>query len=208
MVIFVTAIRLTSYIQNPCNDNNIENIIERKEGYYNPTFVRHFKAIKKIIPSFIGIGIFDSDGKGCKTDGYPDDLTVYKWEKYEIENYFISQDTLDQYFAENYDDIFHEFYLTAKQKAITSFLFDGNEERYNTFTNSPADAQKLIWETVSKNKKMSKFMDLLINIFTDDSGLVYPMRKGEYYKLINYMSPDNVDEEIIRVLDLIEDKLS
>lgn len=196
------------YIQNPCNDNNIENIIERKEGYYNSTFVRHFKAIKKVIPSFIGIGIFDSDGKECKTDGYPDDLTVYKWEKYEIENYFISQDTLDQYFAENYDDIFHEFYLKAKQEAITSFLFDENKEQYNTFINSPADAQKLIWDTVSKNKKMSKFVDLLMKKFTEDSGLVYPMRKGEYYKLINYMSPGNVDEEISRVLDLIEDKLT
>ena len=35
------------YIQNPCNEENIENIIERKEGFYNPIFVRHFTALKK-----------------------------------------------------------------------------------------------------------------------------------------------------------------
>ena len=199
------------YTQNPCNDDNIENIIDRKEGYYNPVFVRHFTALKKMIPSFVGLGIFDSDAKGTEVKGYPADLTVYKWKKYEIENYFVSLNILDTYFT-NYlggsDTIYYGLYLKAKKETITKFIFDGNEEQYETFINSPMNSQELLWSTVTKDKKMSKFLDILMDEFVESSALPYPMRKGDYYKLISYMSPDEVNDEIVTVLELVENKLS
>lgn len=198
------------YIQNPISTNDIENVVDRMEGYYNSIFVKHFSSIKKIIPGFIGVGIFDSDAKGNNNDGYPDDLTVYKWKQYEIENYFISLDIIDQYFADylgGTDNLFHQAYLRAKQKAITDFLFDGKEDEYEIFRTSKAEAQKLFWKR-AQNKKTSLFLDMLMDNFVQDSGLPYPMRKGEYYKLIDYMRADDVDPEVSAVLDLIEEKLS
>ncbi len=198
------------YIQNPISTNDIENVVDRMEGYYNSIFVKHFSSIKKIIPEFIGVGIFDSDAKGNKNDGYPDDLTVYKWKQYEIENYFISLDIIDQYFADylgGTGNLFHPAYLRAKQKAITDFLFDGKEDEYEIFRTGSPDIQKLLWER-TQNKKMSHFLDMLMDNFVQDSGLPYPMRKGEYYKLIEYMRAEDVNPEVSTVLDLIEEKLS
>ncbi len=198
------------YIQNPISTNDIENVVDRKEGYYNSIFVKHFSSIKKIIPEFIGVGIFDSDAKDSKNDSYPDDLTVYKWKQYEIENYFISLDIIDQYFADylgGTDNLFHQAYLRAKQQTITDFLFDGKEDKYEIFRTGAPDMQKLLWER-TQNKKMSHFLDMLMDNFVQDSGLPYPMRKGEYYKLIDYMRAEDVDPEVSAVLDLIEEKLS
>ncbi len=198
------------YIQNPISTNDIENVVDRKEGYYNSIFVKHFSSIKKIIPEFIGVGIFDSDAKDSKNDSYPDDLTVYKWKQYEIENYFISLDIIDQYFADylgGTDNLFHQAYLRAKQQTITDFLFDGKEDEYEIFRMGSPDIQKLLWER-TQNKKMSHFLDMLMDNFVQDSGLPYPMRKGEYYKLIDYMRAEDVDPEVSSVLDLIEEKLS
>lgn len=198
------------YIQNPISTRNIENVIDRMEGYYNSIYVRHFTSIKRIIPEFIGVGIFDSDAKSDKGDKYPDGLTVYKWKQYEIENYFISLDIIDQYFADylgGTDNIYYQMYLSAKQKAIIDFLFDGKENDYEVFRTGSPEIQKLLWKR-THNKKMSCFLDMLMDIFVQDSDLPYPMRKGEYYKLIDYMRADEVDSEIGVVLDLIEEKLS
>ncbi len=198
------------YIQNPISTNDIENVVDRMEGYYNSIFVKHFSSIKKIIPEFIGVGIFDSDANGNKSDGYPEDLTVYKWKQYEIENYFISLGIIDQYFADylgGTDNLYYQIYLKAKQKAITDFLFDGKENEYEIFRTGSPDIQKLLWER-TQNKKMSHFLDMLMDNFVQDSGLPYPMRKGEYYKLIGYMRVEDVNPEISTVLDLIEEKLS
>lgn len=198
------------YIQNPVADNDIENIVDRKEGYYNTIFVQHFTAIKKLIPDFIGVGVFDSDAKCIKADGYPEDLTVCKWKKYEIENYFITLDVVDQFFMQyldGVDNIYYQMYMQSKQKTITDFLFDGDEEKYETFMRTPPESQKLFWDSFTGNKKMSRFLDILMDNFVQNSGLPYPMRKGEYYKLISYMDIDNVDAEISSMLDLIEEKL-
>ena len=199
------------YIQNPSATNDIVNLVDRKEGYYNAVFVRHFSAIKKVIPDFIGVGIFDSDAKDLKPGNYPDGLTVYKWNMYEIENYFISQYTIDQYFKTylgGTNNIYYQIYTQAKQKAITDFLFEKNEEKYKTFSELTQQQQELIWTPQTRNKKMSCFLDILMDYYVQDAGLPYPMRKGEYYKLISYMNPNDVDKEIGHVLDIIEENLS
>ena len=36
----------------------------------------------------------------------------------------------------------------------------------------------------------------------------YPLRKGEYYKLVQYMDIQQIDPEITSVLELIETNLS
>ena len=54
---------------------------------------------------------------------------------------------------------------------------------------------------------MSKFLDLLMDAFVENSALPYPMRKGDYYKFISFMDSNSVDNEIVEVLDLIEEKL-
>lgn len=199
------------YIQNPYYDNNIENIVDRKEGFYNSKYIRHFTAIKKMIPDFVGLGIFDSDGNNNNDEKYPEGLSVIKWKKYELENYFISLNVLDQYFEDivgGVDNIYYQFYLKAKENTIIQWLFNGKIDDYKTYQASSPDAQQLLWVTSTRNKKMSEFMGILMDEFVELSGLSYPMRKGEYYKLISYMDPENVDAEITSALDAIETVLS
>ncbi len=198
------------YIQNSCGENNIDNIVERKEGYYT-NYIRHFSAIKKMIPDFVGLGIFDSDGNKNESTQCPDGLKVIKWKKYELENYFVTVDILDHYFADlvdGTDNLYYQFYLNAREFAITQYLFNDESENYRMYKESLKDVQRFIWSTVTENKKMSKFVDILMDKFVEISNLSYPMRKGEYYKLISYMSPKDVDEEVISALNYIEEILS
>lgn len=199
------------YIQNPCGENNIDNILERNEGYYNARYLQHFKAIKKMIPDFVGLGIFDSDGINNKNDQYPDGLKVIKWTKYELENYFITIDILDKYFndyANGTDNLYYQLYLRAKESTIIKYLFSDKEDKYAKYNELPQEMKNLVWDNLSKNIKMSKLVDTLMDKFVEISNLSYPMRKGEYYKLISYMNPKDVDAEIVSALDIIEEVLS
>lgn len=65
-----------------------------------------------------------------------------------------------------------------------------------------------LWKKLLKDVKMSKFVDDLMDKFVEVSDLPYPMRKGEYYKLVSYMDPNEVDGEIVTALDAIEEILS
>ncbi len=197
------------YVQNPCHEENIENIVDRAEGYYKSKFSGHFSAIKRIIPEFTGIGIIDSDGNQ-NDNNYPEGLTVHKWSKYELENYFIFPYVLDHFFEiylGGVDNIYYQFYLNAKKKITTDFLFDGNEQSYNIYDTTPEDAKALLWATTTHNKKMSKFVDSIMDEYVALSNSSYPLRKGEYYRLIQYMNIVDVDQEIKDVLQLIEQNL-
>ena len=167
--------------------------------------------IEKMIPDFVGLGIFDSDGINNKDDKYPEGLYVIKWKKYELENYFISLKVLDRYFEnimDGVDNIYYQFYLKAKENTIIQWLFNGKIDDYKTYQASSPNAQHLLWVTSTRNKKISEFMEILMDEFVELSGLSYPMRKGEYYKLISYMNPEGVDDEILSALDAIEEILS
>lgn len=199
------------YIQNPCFENDIENEVARNEGYYRSQFAGHFSAIKRVIPEFEGIGIVDSDANGNKKNAkYPDGLTVYHWGRYEIENYFIFINVLDAFFKDYLggdEDLFYQMYLRAKEQVVTKFLFDGDDDVYRTFKESADDARALIWKSITQNKKMSKFVDMLMDEYVELAKSSYPLRKGEYYKLVQYMDIQQIDPEIISVLELIETKL-
>lgn len=197
------------YIQNPCYEDNIENKVDRAEGYYKSKFSGHFSAIKRIIPEFKGVGFLDSDGNQ-NDNNYPDGLTVHKWSRYELENYFIYPYVLDRFFEQYLGDrnnIFYQFYLNAKRKVITNFLFDGNEQSYNIYDTTLEDGKALLWTTAIQNKKMSKFVELVMDEYVALSNSSYPLRKGEYYKLIQYMNKTEIDQEIKDVLHLIEKNL-
>lgn len=198
------------YTQNSGSESNIDNIVERKEGYYL-NFVRHFSTIKKMIPDFVGLGILDSDGKSANRQ-YPEGLKVIVWERYELENYFVSIDVLDRYFealAGGTDHIYYQFYLQAKEFVIIKYLFDdGQGVNYTSYSELSKSMKDALWKKLLKDVKMSKFVDDLMDKFVEVSNLPYPMRKGEYYKLVSYMDPNEVDSEVVAALDAIEEILS
>lgn len=198
------------YTQNSGSENSIDNIVERKEGYYS-NFVRHFSIIKKMIPDFVGLGILDSDGKSANKQ-YPEGLKVIVWERYELENYFVSINVLDRYFevlAGGTDHIYYQFYLQAKEFVILKYLFDdGQGVNYTSYSELSKSMKDALWKKLLKDVKMSKFVDDLMDKFVEVSDLPYPMRKGEYYKLVSYMAPNEVDSEIVAALDAIEEILS
>lgn len=50
---------------------------------------------------------------------------------------------------------------------------------------------------------MSGFVDRIMERYVELSNSSFPLRKGEYYKLIQYMEITDVDQEIRDVLQLI-----
>ncbi len=193
------------FVQNSNYENNLENKIERAEGYFNPKFSRHFSAIKRLVPDFIGVGIIDSDGNQ-KAGSYPEGLTVHKWTRYELENYFVFPYVLDRFFVQyldGSDNLYYQIYLKAKQDVVADFLFDGNDREYSIYEKASEDGKTLLWAKIALNKKMSGFVDRIMERYVELSNSSFPLRKGEYYKLVQYMEITDVDQEIRDVLQLI-----
>ena len=51
---------------------------------------------------------------------------------------------------------------------------------------------------------MSKYLEMTLEAYCESSGQPNPLNKGEYYKLIKYLIPENVDAEVVEKLDLVK----
>lgn len=90
------------------------------EGGYGVTPPRHFFAVRGMVPGLRGLAILHRNGRS-PTDSDEGGLRIAYWQRYEIENYFISPELLERY---------------ALSRTERSTLFDG----YGTEVTSVLDA--------------------------------------------------------------------
>ena len=57
-------------------------------------------------------------------------------------------------------------------------------------------------------KKMSAFAEDVFNRYAEKNQNAIPLTKGNFYKIISTLEPDEVPEEIREKLDLIADRLA
>lgn len=153
-----------------------------------PTDARnHFFALKEAEPSFIGSALFDRLETTLQAQK---DLTETMWSRREIENYIFLPDTIYRFFDEQERNLFN-----AKQTEIIKTIV---EER------TPPIALKDKSNDWWINTKISDdFLDKVFHEFYDKIQQPIQMRKGIYYQLIDYMSPEEIDPEVKDKLDLI-----
>ncbi|MDI9355432.1 MAG: AAA family ATPase [Chitinophagaceae bacterium] len=189
------------YTQNPNNEENLGQALERKGGLYE-NHKKHFNALKQVIPDIKGIAIFDSDGKE-KQEERGSDLCVLYWKRYELENYFVTPKTIFAYIENYYKDI--PVFKNENRKimkeivdaATLKIIFDTNTKAWNEYQVLTENLQDVFFQNNSTRKKMSDFAE---NIFTEFSTRTkHPMlKKKDFYKLIDFLEiiPDEVQEKL------------
>jgi len=199
------------YIQNIEPDNTQENIIARSQGYFK-YYKEHFFAIKSVVPEFIGLAIFDNDGNN-KKDELEEPLITKYWSLYEIENYFAFPDVIYSYVFKTIDKnyggpLFAEEAMRVFEgvfdEVTLKFIFNNNKQSLSDFKRLTKSLQETFWINNTKNLKMSEFLENVFSMYSEVTETPILLNKGKFYELIDFMSPDKINPEIINVLDMIK----
>ncbi len=155
----------------------------------------HFYSLKEAKNDLQGFLLLDRTGKALKN---AEDLSETMWEKSEIENYL------------------------CNRNAILSYVTEGLE-RETLFGNSEiAERERTIKKEIEKLEEASKIMkkpepfsndikasdDFLVPLFENfNEALNKPksmaLQKKDFYKLVEHIPPEEIDEEVKLVLDKI-----
>ena len=178
---------------------------------------RNFFVLKDIIPDLRGLAILDGDNRrsdeNVNKKSSVSGLSILRWKRYEIENYFISPELLKTFVREalNEQDLLESKDIMngerILERMILERIFDGNEKDFSTWREADDKAGQLIWESRSANFKMSDFGERFFRELSKVSTRGMLARKGDLYRLIELMEPDDIPQEVIDVLDAIHDLL-
>lgn len=205
------------YTQNDNYETSVSNTLEIRSGANKPV-KRHFDAISSVINDFKGIGIFDSDNKG-RIDEVNDNLAIVYWKSYEIENYFINPSSILSFAKEYYLELYGNDSLFSDQvegklrllqeiinESMVLHLLNGDRQALADFINLPNSIQIAQFGVLNRTSKMSQLLEETFDKFSFETKTPLILRKGEFYKLINYNL--SLAPEINEKLDLIYNYLS
>jgi AAA15 family ATPase/GTPase len=191
------------YIRDTNPADTLDSRLE-KVGGAGLNYKQHFYTLKNYVPGFKGIAVFDSDGN-LREDYIKDDLAVVYWQNYEIENYFISIDSILAYIEDSMDDAQHSRDENIKLmegiifEKLLSEVFNGDKSQLEEFRK----ASKNLKRTILKNFKMSGFAEGVFSEFANRASASVLLRKCEFKELIRYVEPADFPGEVTEKLDLI-----
>ncbi|MEI2415962.1 ATP-binding protein [Orrella sp. JC864] len=198
------------YVQNnyPAQDAIAE--LDRVEGGFGVTPKDHFNGLRGLLPDLQGLAILDNDGQSRK-ESDEGALVIRYWRRYELENYFITPELLRSYAMSQYpsDDLFTQSTYAAIDDILSSLVlhevFDGNQDDYAAWRNSPQEAARLIWEAKTERRKLSVLAEEFFRRLASQLGTPILLRKGELHRLIPLAQLSSTAESEIRSkLDLLQ----
>ncbi|HID99799.1 MAG TPA: AAA family ATPase [Thiotrichaceae bacterium] len=198
------------YVQDTEPVASFEKEIDKVAGYYQD-YVQHFYAIKACLPALTGIALFDGDNKGPKNRIKPDLAIVY-WKKYELENYFIQPEVIENFVRAYYDKqplksakIKHNMALLKKaiNQTILTDILNNDDDAYAAYLKLDKALQKQTFINNAGTKKLSLFLDKVLQKFASLVQQPRLLNKGRYYELIKFMPQQAVDSEVMEKLDLL-----
>jgi ABC-type multidrug transport system ATPase subunit len=192
------------YTQNIEGENTLDNQLERIGGSFNDAFKNHFYALSSIVKEIRGVGIFDSDNSD-KKDEITDRLAVVYWRNYEIENYFITPDSLVRYAKAQFtaDSLFQARNVEMFEEAVSEILL---ESVFNNDKNQLAEyhhASAGLKRTLLKSIKMSHFAGNVFLRFSEKARGPLLLKKGQFYRLVPYCAKEEISPEVTQKLDII-----
>ena len=190
------------YTQNVSPENNLENRLDRAAGAYG-NIENHFHTLRKFVPEFKGIAIFDNDNRDL-TDKIDENLAIVYWKEYELENYFISLDVLRLFAKKQFgEDNLWERPLAdfndVIDQCLLNMVFKGDIDQLQEFKSLSTNLQR----TLLKNTKMSTFTEEVFSRFARQQSQPILLNKGQYYRLVDFMNTAEISNEVRDKLDLI-----
>lgn len=153
----------------------------------------HFYGIQEAKKDFIGVAIFDRLDSQINPD-LP--LVELSWSKREIENFFCLPQVLSRYAESTAQDTGPLFFESERKKRVKSM-----EMAVEKVSEAMITLGKKPW---SDDLKVSdEFINVVFKEFCLSLNIPLILRKNEYYKLIDYIEPDEIDDEITMKLEKI-----
>jgi predicted ATPase len=193
-----------------------ESDLDRKSGAYHHQF-SHFKAIKKVVPEFKGIALFDGDNRH-RPDIISEDLAILYWKNYEFENYFIAPHTILSFAKHRLQELLKEPEFSeigmSKLKRLQSLIeqelilpvLNENQEAFDAYQISAEPLQKVQFQNNATTKKLSSLLETVFERYAQQEQEAVLLRKGDYYKLIAFV--EQLPQEVKEKLDKIDAYLS
>jgi ABC-type branched-subunit amino acid transport system ATPase component len=195
------------YVQDNFPGISAESELERVEGGFGITPVRHFHGLRDLLPELRGLAILDNDGRS-RGDSSEGGLTISYWRRYEPENYFISPAVLAAYAKDAYHDMdlfgghasaIHE----VLDALLREFVFGGIEQDFAIYRAAAPNVARLIWESKTERLKLSAFAEEFFRRLAAKAGMPVLLRKGDFHRLVDRVPPAEVPGEVLEKLDLL-----
>lgn len=157
---------------------------------------RHFHGLREAKPDLAGYALFDH--LNTRLDAR-DDLVEHMWPRREFENYLAPAETLIEYARRE------------GEKAAGGPLFEeaeaarwtGAMERAITEHTPPIARRDLDDPFWSETKVSDQLLPRVLSSFFDRIEAPNLLRKSDYHRLVGFLDPSDVHEDVIAVLDSI-----
>ncbi len=194
-------------VQDNFPDSGLDSELARVESGFGMTPQEHFFALREIAPGLKGLAILDNDGRG-REDSDEGGLHIAYWARYEGENYFVTPDVLRRSAGHAYGDmpLFGQFESEIAEvfDGLTlERVFAGNARDFATWQGLESDAARLLWEARTERVKLSDFAEEFFRRLADRLGHAMLLRKGELHRLIEFVDPSTIPDEVAEKLDLL-----
>ena len=195
------------YVQDNFPDSNLDSELARVEGGFGVTPQQHFFALREMVEDLAGLAILDNDGRGRQGSNVGG-LRIAYWNSYEGENYFVTPDVLKRYTGHEYADmlLFGQFETEVNEvldALILERVFAGSERDLGTWQGLEPDAARLLWDARTERVKLSEFAEEFFRRLADRLGHAMLLRKGELHRLVEFLDPATIPEEVTEKLDLL-----
>lgn len=201
--------RLNSYyIQNIYPEMSLESELDRVEMGNETKPGRHFGHLRSLLPDLRGLAILDSDGRGRK-DAIDQGLKILYWSRYEAENFFITPELLRTYTTNQYetgnlfDFVSPDDVNEVLDNLVLEIVFGGSQTNFNTWKSAQPDQAQLIWETSTKQIKLSSFAEEYFRRLSEKLGRPMLLRKGELHRLVQFVDAKNIPDEVAQKLNAL-----
>ncbi len=173
-----------------------------------------FQSLKGAVSELKGIMILDGDNK-LRNDSQQDGLDIIYWKKYELENYMVFENVFCEWLDKELNKhtinkLFKDYDLLSngiENENTLSALREKIKIEYSNLINT----FKIQRKDIDTEKASDNFIKILFDNFIDNNSTIlnsyniYPPKKSEYYQLIQYLQPEQIDPEIVGKLDMIYD---
>ena len=197
------------YVRNNYPESNSDSALEPVEGGFGLSPDRHFFALRSMLPQLRGLAIRDRDGSE-RTDSDNGGLITSYWNRYEIENYLVSPDVLRDFAAAAYKDLplfdrnRHETDRVLDELVLNR-VFDGRVKDFLVWKGMDNEQARLLWEAQTRQLKLSDFAEEFFRRLAAELGHAMLLRKRDLHRLVNFMDPANIAEEVAEKLGLLAD---
>lgn len=197
------------YVQDNHPDPDLDSELERVEGGYGVTPTRHFFGIRGMVPGLRGLAILDRNGR-VREDSEDGGLRIVHWQRYEIENYFVSPALLERYALSRTEgstlfDGFGTEVTSVLDALVRERVFRGRDRDFRLWKAADPETRRLLWEAETRQTKLSDFAEEFFRRLADRTEQSMLLRKGEFHRLIPFMAVDTVPDEVREKLDLLKD---